>query len=334
MERWWPRVAGALAGGLLLVAGCSDPARPGPSGEATGTTAAEPDRPPARAVVPAMPVVDPPTSVLVGRRICVDPGHDAHWAVGATGYDSRGRVPVHPTAGVPLYEYELTLKVGYRLASLLQERGADVCITRKEDGTMQIEPYDFTGDGRVRTDGKALEDAPERLQPRIDWANRFGAEVLVSVHFNGAGDPSVRGTEVYYSDTGPREERGRLLAESLRRGVLDGLRDSGYVTIDRGVHSDRYGRYTPEVRSRSLRNNAAAIVANGADPARCADCLRLGVLGNNPMSLQMGTYVGALVELEYLSSPQAVETFLLRGDSIDVMAAALADGLVAYFGGP
>ena len=50
-----------------------------------------------------------------------------------------------------------------------------------------------------------VEDTPERTQPRIDWANDFGAEIVVSIHFNGLDDRRVRGTEVYYTDGGSRE---------------------------------------------------------------------------------------------------------------------------------
>src|SRR3954451_16186287 len=139
-----------------------------------------------------------PSLPLEGRLICIDPGHDAKWAPGAVGRNYAGVVPIHPTEGIPLYEHELTLSVAYRLKALLEADGAEVCVTMKprdEGGANQVEPVDYTGDGRVRTSGQAIEDTPERTQPRIDWANDFGAEVLLSVHFNGLDDASVRGTE-------------------------------------------------------------------------------------------------------------------------------------------
>ena len=270
---------------------------------------------------------------LAGRRICLDPGHDAYWGVGASARDSRGATPVHPTEGIRLVEFELTLKVAYRLADLLAQEGADVCVTRREDGSLQIEPYDFTGDGQVRPDGQAVEDSPERTQPRIDWANRFGAEVLVSVHFNGADDPAVRGTEVYYSDVGPLAERGRVLADVLLRSLLDEMNARGYATVDRGTRIDRYQRYPSEVQAAFLRNNAGTIVRNGADPGNCPDCSRIGVLGNNPMSLTRAMYVGTLVEVEYLSNPYAVDALIMRPDSVDIIATGLAKGVLTYLGG-
>ena len=65
---------------------------------------------------------------LEGRRICIDPGHDANWAPGAVGRNYAGAVPVHPTDGVPLDEHELTLSVAYRLEALLEADGASVCV--------------------------------------------------------------------------------------------------------------------------------------------------------------------------------------------------------------
>ena len=267
---------------------------------------------------------------LAAKRICIDPGHDNYWVVGATGRDSSGRVPTHPTEKIPLYEHELTLRVAYKLKDLLELEGADVCVTRREDGKLQIEPYDFTGDGRVRT-AAFPEDNPERTQPRIDFANNFGAQILVSVHFNGAEDKNIRGTEVYYSDTGANREENRRLAQNLLKSLLTEIEETGAKITNRGVSSDKYMRYSYEETARSLTNNAKTIIENGHNPNNCPDCLGLITLGNNPMSLNPGHYIGALVEVEFLSNPQVVETFLTKPDSLDIIAGGLAKGIIVYF---
>lgn len=274
-------------------------------------------------------------SALAGRRICLDPGHDARWVPGATGYGGAGTVPRHPVEGIPLYEHELTLSVAYRVKALLEAEGAAVCVTRKprvDGGGLQKEPYDYTGDGRVRTAASA-EDGPERIQPRIDWANDFGAEVLVSIHYNGLEDKSVRGTEVYFTDGGQQRQQGKLLASSLLAGLLAEMRAAGFEARDRGIRSDAYQRYSPDETSRTIANNAAIIRANGADPANCPACMRLLTTGNNPMSLHPGRYVGALVEVEFLSNPAVVEGFVMRPDSLDIVARGLVKGLRTYFSG-
>lgn len=313
---------------LTLVASSSTPAA------APRASAQQPDEPPAAAVVtipqPPAPIPSQPASVLTGRRICIDPGHDAYWTPGATAR-LRGIVPRHPVDGVPLFEHELTLSVAYRLKALLEADGALVCVTRKprdEGGGLQVAPYDYTGDGRVRP---GIIDTPEIIQARIDWANGFGAELLVSVHFNGSEDARVRGTEVYYTDAGPRQLEGRRLAESLSSGLLSEIRAAGHVTVDRGIRSDRYQRYSPEETQRLLANSASVIRANGSDPANCPDCYRLVTMGNNPMSLNRGTYVGAVVEVEFTSNPDVVEYLIMRHDWFDIVARGLFNGLRSYF---
>lgn len=279
----------------------------------------------------------PPPGRLAGRRICLDAGHDARWVVGASGRTSGGTVPLHPTERVPLHEHELTLSVSYRVKALLEAEGAEVCVTRKpreEGGALQLEPYDYSGDGRVRTAGVTAADGPERIQPRVDWANQFGAEVLVSIHFNGIEDPRVRGTEVYFSDTGPRAEQGRRLARLVLDGLLAEFRAIGQPAVDRGVLTDRYQRYTQAELASMIATNAATIRANGHDPSNCPDCLRLLTLGNNPMSREMGRFVGVLVEVEFLSNPTVVESLIMRPDSLDIIARGIANGILAYFDDP
>ena len=320
-----------LATAALLVA-CSAAAPPSTAVAVAVQAIAPPQVNEASA--PPLETEAPSADAAPARRICIDPGHDAYWAVGASGRTGGGTVPRHPTEAIPLFEHDLTLAVAYRLKALLEADGVDVCVTRRpreEGGGLQSEPYDFSGDGRVRTIGRAIEDTPEVIQPRIDWANAFGAEALLSIHFNGSEDRRLRGTEVYYSDAGPRAADGRRLAESLLAGLLAELGGSGFAVTDRGVKSDRYQRYSEADTRRLLANNAATIRANGHDPAACPDCYRLVTTGDNPMSLHRGEFVGAVVEVEFLSNPDVVEGLLLRADAFDVIAAGLARGLRSYF---
>ena len=276
---------------------------------------------------------EPRPGLLAGRRICIDPGHDDYWVPGAAGRDRAGRLPRH-AGGFSLNEHELTLAVASRLQMLLEAEGAATCVTRKpaiEGGGLQSAPVDFNGDGRVRTRGQAVEDEPERIQPRIDYANAFGADVLLSVHFNGLDDRTAYGTEVYFTDGGPRPDDGRRLGAAVLAGLLAEMRAAGFPALDRGLKSDAYQRYSPGETARLFAANAAMIRANGFDPANCQACYRLLTLGANPMSARPGAYAGVLVEVEFLSNPDVVEGFLLRPDSLDIIARGLARGLLAYF---
>ena len=59
--------------------------------------------------------------------------------------------------------------------------------------------------------------------------------------------------------------------------------------------------------------------------------MRLVTNGNNPMSVRQGTYVGALVEVEFLSNPEVVERLIMRPDAFDVIARGLERGILAYY---
>jgi N-acetylmuramoyl-L-alanine amidase len=241
-------------------------------------------------------------------------------------------VPTHPTEQIPLLEHLLNLKVAYRLAGLLETEGADVCVTRKVDGSLQIEPYDYTGDGQVRPDSVTKLDVGERVQPRIDWANQFGAEILLSIHFNGSVDSSLTGTEVYYSDTSPRAADASRLGSAVMSSLLAELASVGYAGHSRGVGSDRYPRDPQEVRAQLTRHYAAIIRSHGIEPDDCPQCDGLIPLGNNPFSLHLGTYTAALVEVEYMTNPDVVERLLLRPDVVDVVSRGLASGILAFYG--
>jgi N-acetylmuramoyl-L-alanine amidase len=332
----WRRVTIASIALGLCLQGCAG----------AGSVASEPPLLPAALVAPAateapaatpLPTPSPePVRPLSGRRICLDPGHDAYWTPGAAGRDAAGRLGRHPS-GIALNEHELTLAVAYRAKDLLEAEGASVCVTRRpvaEGGGLQRQPADFNGDGLVRTRGQAVEDEPERIQPRIDWANEFGAEVLISIHFNGSEDRTVRGTEVYFTDGGPRREDGRRLAAAMLESLLAELRASGFAAVDRGVKSDAYQRYTPAEMARLVAANAATIRSNGADPGNCPTCYRLFTTGNNPMSVRPGRYVGVLLEVEFLSNPDVVQALFMRADLFDIVANGIVRGVTAYFALP
>jgi N-acetylmuramoyl-L-alanine amidase len=142
----------------------------------------------------------------------------------------------------------------------------------------------------------------------------------------------VAGATGYNSDTGDRALEDRRLATSVQASLLAEIAASGYPGLDRGIKSDRYQRYSPDEMRRLLTNNAATLQAHGQNPTNCPDCYRLFTLGNNPMSLTPGRYVGVLVEVEFLSNPAVVDGFIMRPDSLDIVARGLHTGLRQYFG--
>ncbi|HEX2924576.1 MAG TPA: N-acetylmuramoyl-L-alanine amidase, partial [Chloroflexota bacterium] len=97
----------------------------------------------------------------------LDPGHsDAD--VGASGGGLR--------------ECDLTLEVATRVKSLLEEEGLSVVLSRT--------------DNRPLTDFSNPDPTEQiRLEQEARVAAVGRARVFVSIHFNGYGDPSVRGAE-------------------------------------------------------------------------------------------------------------------------------------------
>lgn len=133
-----------------------------------------------------------PADPLRGRRIVVDPGHPPAGARGPTG----------------ITEAEVTLAVGRKLRALLEERGAQVVMTRDTDRSVD-------------------------LIARTDLAEASGADVLVSLHANALADGlnplANSGTTVFYY-----HPRSVALAREVQSALVRqfGFRDLGIARGD------------------------------------------------------------------------------------------------------
>ena len=132
------------------------------------------------------PTIDP-QQPLRGIRVLVDPGHPPGGAIGPTG----------------LTEAEANLAISLRLAQMLQQRGAEVIMTRTTPAPL----------------ASATSVATE-LGARTDLAVRTNADLMVSPHNNAFGEaqnPFLKyGTEVLYYHPHSRD-----LAEALQREIAD-----------------------------------------------------------------------------------------------------------------
>ncbi len=146
---------------VLVVAGCHEPREPVDPMLAVGTIIEAPDDY-AEVRIGTDPWPVPPYArYLEGVRICLDPGHggDAH----KRGY-KRGPSGVR--------EAEVNLRVAKYLRTCLQAAGADVRLTREAD----------------------LDSS---LAERAEVANRWPADLFVSLHHNAIGKPDVNRTAVF-----------------------------------------------------------------------------------------------------------------------------------------
>ena len=149
---------------------------------------------------PAAPAQTPdPTAEpgpLSGWVILVDPGHG--------GYDGGARAR---TSGV--WEKELTLDVALAVEKNLQQRGAQVVMTRRED-------VDLTTPDRPSTQTKKRQD----MQARVDLAVSSGANMVLSIHMNEYRDSRESGPQVFYRQG---SESSRLLAGCLQESLIQTL---------------------------------------------------------------------------------------------------------------
>jgi N-acetylmuramoyl-L-alanine amidase len=132
--------------------------------------------------------------------------------------------------GFKLLEKDLNLKVATRLGPLLTDSGHAVVFTRTADRDVNDPPRDLTGDDKI-----TLAD---ELQARVDVANAAGADLFLSIHFNGVSNPDIRGTQVFYSDGRDLTDRSRALAEIVDASLVKALSEAGYQTIDRKATTD------------------------------------------------------------------------------------------------
>jgi N-acetylmuramoyl-L-alanine amidase len=216
--------------------------------------------------------------------VAIDPGHGGH-DYGASG-TAEGR---------RLIEKELTLRVSKALAETLQKAGYRALLTRGDDKSANGGD-DSNGDGKV--------DSADDLQARVDRANGAGAAVLVSVHFNGSVDRSLRGPEIYYSPNRPFAAESRRLADRIMAATTARLAEAKRPVTPRGTFSDAI-----------LGGHLFVLGPAGGRIVRAS---------NMP---------GVLVEGMFLTN-QADAKLLADDTTIQALARGYADGIAAYLGPP
>jgi N-acetylmuramoyl-L-alanine amidase len=152
-----------------------------------------------RGVSPVLPpgtVIEPrsrPTESRGIRTIVIDPGHGGKEA-GAVGPGG-------------MMEKDLTLAISRRLASLLQQQlGARVILTREDDSQVSLEE-------------------------RTAIANRYRADLFISVHLNAALVRGARGAETYFLSLEASDELARRAAERENQSSTSGIRGSSELDL-------------------------------------------------------------------------------------------------------
>jgi N-acetylmuramoyl-L-alanine amidase len=143
---------------------------------------------------PRNPSPSAPLPTIQNGRVVVvvDPGH---------GGSDPGAVGIGN-----IHEADVVLDISQQVASILEQQGVQVVITRNSDVDVE-------------------------LQPRVDIAEQANASLFVSIHANAIdmSRPDVNGTSVYYYSS------GQALAQTVQDAIV---RDLGMQ--DRGIHSARF----------------------------------------------------------------------------------------------
>ena len=268
-------IVGARLGGQRFLA---PPPTPTPVSTATPRPTATPSPTPLPPPTsPPRPEPPTPTPVPVavegvdelyaqdGRNIvCLDPGH---------GGEDLGNVRVED-GEIVLQEKDLVLEHSTMLAERLREQGFEVVLTRETDTEVNPANEDVNGDGEVANpDGPARTTQLDDLQARVNICNLASADLLVSVHYNGAENEFLAGYEVWFNGDRPFSGRNEAFATLIHEALGDAYAEAGYDVNDRGIGREDHVVTGPERPGELIPSEMPGAVVEGlflsnADDAR------------------------------------------------------------------
>lgn len=137
---------------------------------------------------------------------------------------------------IVLREKDFTLQHSLLLAERLRSRGIEVVMTRTTDTEVNPDNLDVNNDGNVAAaDGEANSNQTDDLQARINICNQAGADILVSVHYNGAENVFLQGYEVWYNGDRPFSGDSARLASLMHTQLGIQYAAAGYEAFDKGI---------------------------------------------------------------------------------------------------
>ena len=162
-----------------------------------------------------------------GRNIvCIDPGH---------GGEDLGNVRVE-NGRITLQEKDIVLEHSLMLAERLRGKGFEVVLTRDTDTEVNPSNEDVNGDGTVAPEGgTARTEQIDDLQARVNICNLAAADLLVSVHYNGAENEFLSGFEVWFNDEREFSGRSEAFATFMHEALKSAFANADYEAVDRGI---------------------------------------------------------------------------------------------------
>jgi N-acetylmuramoyl-L-alanine amidase len=220
----------------------------------TPTPTPRPQPPTPTPVAVAVPEVDA-LYARDGRNIvCLDPGH---------GGEDLGNVRVENNK-IVLQEKDFTLEHALALAEQLRAKDFEVVLTRETDTEVNPANEDVNGDGEVADEGgPARTTQLDDLQARINICNMAAADLLVSIHYNGAENVYLSGYEVWFNDERPFSGRSETFAGLIHEELGRAYEDAGYDANDRGIGIDELAVIAPERPGKLVPSDMPGAVVEG-----------------------------------------------------------------------
>lgn len=190
-----------------------------------------------------------------GRNIvCLDPGH---------GGEDLGNVRLE-SGQIVLMEKDFTLDHALMLAERLRADGFEVLLTRETDSEVNPANEDVNGDGiTADPNGPARSDQLDDLQARVNICNLASADLLVSIHYNGAENEFLQGYEVWYNGERPFSGRGEAFANLMHQALAQAYATVGYDANDRGIGLEDHAVTGPERPGKLIPSDMPGAVIEG-----------------------------------------------------------------------
>ncbi len=256
----------------------------------------------------------PPDSEQV---VCLDAGHGG-WDPGW----ERNDLIDPPYAPPFVNEAELNLGMALMLRDALEAEDITVVMTRISGGGVNVFEEDINQDGNTRRsieDDDRAEQAADRdeLQARINICNEANADILVSLHLNGADDrETARGYEVLYTaaPVRPFGDESQELATLVYRQIDAAMRESEYGgTWGRGIKPDS----SLDAEQHDLGSEEHLVLTGpGADTPE--------------YTIRPSEMPGVVIEGVFLSNDPDAQ-FIVQPDNQQMLVDAYARGILEYF---
>lgn len=212
--------------------------------------------PGASTAVPGVPAASSPGTSDEGASplgepyvVCLDVGHG--------GFDlgfTRVEEVVDEETGesvetIIATESEIVLDMAFAIEERLETQGVEVVLTRTADSLVNPTGEDVNGDGEMATDGDGdgLIDTPnvdvpnnlDELQARVNICNAANANLLISLHINGAENTALQGYESWWAEGREFSAQSQWFAQEVVAQFGTQFADAGFEVESRGAQDDR-----------------------------------------------------------------------------------------------